>query len=190
MKEDIQSWLLKSIDVKVKAVDACADATAEAAAMLIACLRDGHRVYLCGNGGSAADCQHVAGELVGRFRLDRKGLPVVALTTDSSILTSVANDYDYEEVFARQVSALAAEGDCLVAVSTSGNAVNVQKAAAAAHEVGAKVIALTGEGGGQLKQLADCLIAVPSDETPHIQETHITVLHALCEQVERALFGS
>ena len=190
MIEDIRTWLLKSIDVKVKAADVCVEPAARAAEMLVECLRGGHRVYLCGNGGSAADCQHVAAELVGRFQVDRKGLPAVALTTDTSVLTSVANDYDYEEVFARQVTALAAEGDLLLALSTSGNAVNVLKAASAAHDRGAKVIALTGQSGGKLKDLADCLIAVPSDRTPHIQETHITLLHAISELVERNLFQS
>jgi len=188
MIDDIRSRLLKSVDVKVKAAEACAESVARAAEMLIACLKDGHRVYLCGNGGSAADCQHVAGELVNRFLIDRDALPAVALTTDTSILTSVANDYDFEEVFARQVSALVREGDCLVAISTSGNAANVLKAAAAAHAQGATVIALTGEAGGQLARLADCLIATPSDETPLVQETHIALLHILCEQIEKALF--
>lgn len=190
MKENIRTWLLQSIDVQVKAVDLCAEDAARAAEMLIECLRQGHRVYLCGNGGSAADCQHVACELVGRFMTDRQALPAVALTTNTSIITAVANDYDYEEVFARQVSALVSEGDCLVALSTSGNAVNVCKAAAAARQQKALVIALTGESGGQLKGLADCLIAVPSDVTPHVQETHIAILHVICGLIEKALFQS
>jgi D-sedoheptulose 7-phosphate isomerase len=187
MQEDIRSWLLRSVDVKVKAVEECTEALAQAAEMIIECLASGGKVLLCGNGGSAADCQHVAGEMVGRFQTDRRALPAVALTTDTSILTAVANDYDFEHVFVRQVQGLGAEGDCLVALSTSGNARNVLKAADAAHEAGLKVVALTGEDGGQLKQLADCHIAAPSDVTAHIQEAHIAMLHALCYLVEKSL---
>jgi D-sedoheptulose 7-phosphate isomerase len=187
MKDDIRSWLLRSIDVKVKTVDACTDAVAQAAGMLIECLQGGHKVLLCGNGGSAADSQHVACELVGRFMVDRRGLPALALTTDTSVLTAVAHDYDYERVFARQVQALGQEGDCLVALSTSGNATNVLKAADAARVAGLKVIALTGETGGQLKNMADCLIAVPCDVTAHVQEAHIAILHVICELVEKSV---
>lgn len=190
MNEEIRTWLLKSIDVKVKAVDVCTEPTARAAEMLVACLKTGGKVLLCGNGGSAADCQHVACELVGRFLVDRRGLPAVALTTDTSVLTAVANDYDFERIFARQVEALGAEGDCLVALSTSGNAVNVLKAADAARAAGLKVIALTGAGGGQLGALADCHIAAPSDVTAHVQETHIALLHVICQLIEKALFES
>jgi len=188
MKEDIRARLLKSIDVKVKTADQCAEATAQAAQILTECLRGGHTVYLCGNGGSAADCQHIAAELVGRYRKDRQALAAVALTTDTSVITAVANDYDFEEVFARQVSALVKQGDCLIALSTSGQSVNVQKAAAVARSLGAVVIALTGEGGGKLRELSDCLIAVPSTDTPRVQETHITLLHIICELAEKSLF--
>lgn len=187
MKDEIRSWLLRSIDVKVKTVDACTDSAARAAEMLIECLKGGHKVLLCGNGGSAADSQHVACELVGRFQVDRKALAAIALTTDTSVLTAVANDYDYEQIFMRQVQALGSSGDCLVALSTSGNTVNVLKAADAARSQGMKVIALTGETGGQLKNMCDCLIAVPSTVTAHVQEAHITVLHVICELVEKAL---
>ncbi len=190
MTDDIRRQLLESIDVKTRALEACVDDTQRAAEMMIECLKGGGRIYLCGNGGSAADCQHVACELVGRFMLDRKALPAVALTTDTSIMTSVANDYDYEEVFARQVAALATEGDLLVALSTSGNSANILKAAVVAHQHKAHVVALTGADGGQLKELADCLIAVPSDVTPRIQETHITLLHVICATVEKSLFGA
>jgi len=183
MIEDIRNQLLASIDVKTRTLDACVADTQRAAQLMIDCLKAGGRLYLCGNGGSAADCQ-----LVGRFMLDRKALPAVALTTDTSILTSVANDYDYEEVFARQVAALVREGDLLLAISTSGNSTSVIKAAVVAHQHNAKVVALTGAGGGRLKELADCLIAVPGETAPRIQEVHITLLHIICALIERALY--
>jgi D-sedoheptulose 7-phosphate isomerase len=188
MIDDIRNQLLASIDVKTRTLETCVPDTQRAAQLIIDCLKAGGRLYLCGNGGSAADCQHVACELVGRFMLDRKALPAVALTTDTSILTSVANDYDYEEVFARQVAALVREGDILLALSTSGNSTSVIKAAVVAHQHHAKVIALTGAGGGRLKELADCHIAVPGETAPRIQEVHITLLHIICALVERALY--
>lgn len=188
MIEDIRNQILQSIDVKVKAAELCAGAIEQGTNLMIEALKAGHTIYLCGNGGSAADCQHVACELVGRFRLDRPALPAVALTTDTSILTAVANDFDYGEVFARQVAGLVRAGDVLLALSTSGNATSVLKAAALARQRKAKVIGFTGDTGGQLKQLADCLVAVPSDETPRIQESHITILHIMCGLIEKALF--
>ncbi len=190
MEEAIRNHLLQSIDVKVKAAETCAEVTAKAVQLMVQTLKSGGTIYLCGNGGSAADCQHVAGELVGRFKLSRPGLRAMALTTDTSIITSIANDFDYEEVFARQASAFIRKGDCLIAISTSGNAVNVNKAAAVARQRGAAIIALTGESGGQLKQLADCLIAAPSAETPHVQELHITLLHVMCDLVEKEIAGA
>jgi D-sedoheptulose 7-phosphate isomerase len=188
MKNDIRNQLLQSIDIKTRALEFCVDSVEQAARLLIEVLRAGRTVYLCGNGGSAADCQHVAGELVGRFQLNRAALAALALTTDTSILTCVANDFDFEEIFARQLQAFGREGDCLIALSTSGNAVNVLKAAAVARQRKIKVIAFTGETGGQLKELADCLVAVPSEQTPRIQEVHITLLHIICGLVEKALF--
>lgn len=185
MHETIRNHLLQSIDVKVRAAELCVDAAVQAAETIIGVLRQGGTLYLCGNGGSAADCQHMASELVGRFRLSRPGLRAVALTTDSSILTSIANDFDFEEIFARQASAFVTEKDCLLAISTSGDSANVNKAAAVARQRKAKVIALTGESGGQLKQLADCLIAAPTSETPLVQELHITLLHVICDLVEK-----
>ena len=187
MHEIIRNHLLQSIDVKVRAADMCTQSAADAASIIINVLRQGGTVYLCGNGGSAADCQHVASELVGRFKLSRPGLRAVALTTDSSIITSIANDFDFEEIFARQVSAFITDRDCLVAISTSGNSANINKAAAIARQREAKIIALTGESGGKLKQLADCLIAAPSSETPHVQELHITLLHVICDIVEKEM---
>ena len=190
MKDDIRGQLLQSIDIKTRALERCVESVEKAARLLIECFQRGGTVYICGNGGSAADAQHVAGELVGRFRINRKALPVIALTTDSSILTAVGNDFDFEEVFARQVSAFAHPGDCLIALSTSGNAMNVLKAAAVARKAKCSVIARTGETGGQLQELADCLIAVPSDQTPRIQEVHITLLHIICGLIEKTMFQS
>ena len=161
------------------------------ARLLIDALTEGHKVLVCGNGGSAADAQHMAGELVGRFQKDRRGLPCVALTTDTSILTACANDFGYEEVFARQVEAIGAAGDVLIGISTSGNSANVIKAFEAAAGGGMKRVALTGNDGGQIAKMDGVLsIVVPSCSTQRIQEGHLTIIHVLCELVEDALFGN
>ena len=144
----------------------------------------GHKILWCGNGGSAADAQHLAAEFVVRFRHDRRGIPAIALTTDTSILTAVSNDYGYEHVFQRQVEALANPGDVVVGISTSGNSPNVCAALQAARGSGAITVAFTGEGGGKLAALADLLFAVPSRDTARIQEAHILAGHIICEWVE------
>lgn len=151
--------------------------------------RNGGKVLICGNGGSAADAQHVAAEFVGRFKLERRALPAIALTTDTSILTALANDYGYDTVFARLVEAHCAKGDVFIAISTSGNAANTAAAADKAKELGATVIALTGQTGGQLKTRSDILLNIPTTDTPRIQEAHITLLHILCDLVEKELFA-
>lgn len=151
---------------------------------MCATLRDGGKILWCGNGGSAADSQHLAAELVGRFRRERHGLPSIALTTDTSILTAVANDYGYEAVFARQVEALGKEGDLLVGISTSGNSQNVVCALTAARAKGMVSVAFTGAGGGRLATLADHLFAVESRDTARIQEAHILTGHMLCDWIE------
>lgn len=159
-----------------------------AAAQLIArCLADGGKLLLCGNGGSAADCQHIAAELVGRFVAERRPLAAVALTTDSSALTCIGNDYGFESVFARQVLALAQPGDVLLGISTSGQSPNVLKAFEAARAAGALTIALCGRDGGALAPLADRAIVVPGDATAPIQEAHLFIGHALCALVEREM---
>ncbi len=163
---------------------------AEVARVVTEALLSGHKVLLCGNGGSAADSQHIAGELVGRFRRERAGAAAVALTTDSSILTSVANDYGYAEVFRRQVEALGCEGDVLIAYSTSGNAENVLRAVEQAREAGLCTIGMTGSGGGRLGRVVDIAIACPSDLTPRIQECHAMIGHVMCDLVDEALFES
>lgn len=147
-------------------------------------LDKGHKILFCGNGGSAADAQHLAAELVGRFVKERESLPAIALTTDTSILTAIANDYSYDDVFSRQVAGLGQAGDVLIGISTSGNSKNVVKAIELAKQKGLKTVALTGEGGGKLGALCDAIIAVPSKTTARIQEMHILVGHIVCELVE------
>ena len=150
-------------------------------------LAQGQRIYLCGNGGSAADAQHIAAELIGRFVNDRRALPAIALTTDTSALTAIGNDYGYDEVFSRQVEGLCREGDVLIAISTSGNSANVLKAVDAAHLAGASVIGLSGKSGGALDAKCDVSLVVPSDVTARIQEMHIVIGHLICALVEEHL---
>jgi D-sedoheptulose 7-phosphate isomerase len=155
----------------------------------VACFRSGHKLLLCGNGGSAADAQHVAGEFVNRFRIDREALPAIALTTDTSVLTCIGNDSDFERIFSRQVEALANDGDILVGITTSGKSKNVLHALQSARTRGATTVALTGSGGKEaLKDLCDFCLAVPSADTARIQEAHEFFWHILCGEVERILF--
>ncbi len=158
-----------------------------AAALLAGALGGGRKLMLCGNGGSAADSQHIAAELTGRFIKDRRPLAALALTTDTSALTCIANDYSYEDVFARQVTGLGVRGDCLIGISTSGNSKNVIRAVEAAREIGIHVIGLLGREGGALAALCDVPIVVPSAVTARIQEAHIFIGHTLCGLVESAL---
>jgi D-sedoheptulose 7-phosphate isomerase len=161
----------------------------QAAEMLIDAFLKGKKLLVMGNGGSAADAQHLAAEIVGRFRLERKGLPAIALSTDTSILTAVANDYGYEAVFRRQVEALAAEGDVVVGISTSGESANVASALLLAREMGCVTVGLLGKDGGSIRRIVDLDLTVPGNDTPRIQEGHITILHILCDLVEQGLFG-
>jgi len=158
-----------------------------AAQLIISAYRNGGKVVLLGNGGSAADAQHLAGELVGKFMLKRQAFPAIALTTNSSILTAVANDWSYDTVFSRQVEALVTEKDIIIGISTSGNSPNVIEAIKQGKKKGAKTIALTGADGGKLADAADLVLSVPSDIIPRIQEAHITIGHIICELVEREL---
>ena len=160
----------------------------EIAADLIAkSLTSGGTIFWCGNGGSAADSQHIAAEFVGRFKKDRRPLRSIALTTDSSVLTCVANDYSYEEIFSRQLDALGRDGDVLVAITTSGKSENIKKALIQAQNMGIKTIGLLGKKGGECKDYSDISLIVPSDITARIQETHILIEHLLCELVEHKL---
>ena len=158
-------------------------------ALCITAYRSGGKILVAGNGGSAADAQHFAGELVSRFYFDRPPLAAVALTTDSSILTAIGNDYGYEDVFARQVQAHGRAGDVFIAISTSGNSPNILKAIEAAKELGLVVIGLTGRNGGKMKGLCDVCLCAPSDSTPRIQECHLVIEHILCACIEESLFG-
>jgi D-sedoheptulose 7-phosphate isomerase len=158
-----------------------------AAQLICQTLREGHKLLLCGNGGSAADAQHIAAELVGRYERQRRAWPAIALTTDTSALTALGNDYGYAEIFARQVEALAQRGDLLVAISTSGDSPNVLKAVERAREKGCRTIALTGAGGGQLAPACDEAVIIPSTRTSRVQEAHITIGHLWCEMIDAAL---
>ncbi len=182
----------ESIRLKQLAAETLAQPIASAIELLASSLSEGHRLLICGNGGSAADAQHLAAELVGRFERERPALPAIALTTDSSILTALSNDYRFDEVFARQVRGLGGPGDLLLAISTSGNSVNILRAIEAAHEREMGVIALTGQGGGriatQLRE-SDLLLAVPHTRTARIQEVHLLILHCLCDGVDALLLG-
>lgn len=161
---------------------------ARAVEMCLASLRADGKILFAGNGGSAADAQHWAGELVSRFYYDRPGLPAIALTTDTSILTAIGNDYGYDYTFARQVEALGRQGDVLVVISTSGNSPNILRAAEAARDRGVAVIGFTGQSGGKLAPLSDLCFCIPSDETPRIQEGHEFIGHLLCALIEAGMY--
>jgi len=162
---------------------------AEMAVFMTATFKQGGKLIVMGNGGSAADSQHFAAEIVSRFHMERPALPALALSTDTSILTAIGNDYGFDVVFRRQIEALALPGDMVVGISTSGNSVNVLKALELAREKGCRTVALLGKDGGSIKDLCDLVLIVPSDDTPRIQEGHITIIHIVCDLVEKAMFG-
>jgi D-sedoheptulose 7-phosphate isomerase len=184
----IVSQLEESAALKRRIVETCLDNIVRAAQMLLDTYRQGHKVLLCGNGGSAADAQHLAAELVAKLTRERAALPALALTVNASLLTSIPNDWSFNQVFARQVEALGQPGDTLIALSTSGRSANVNAAVMAAKERGLHTIALTGRGGGELATISDLSIVVPADNTQRIQEAHITIGHILCDIVEATLF--
>jgi D-sedoheptulose 7-phosphate isomerase len=186
----VRSYLAESAEIKRLTSHACGEAIVAAANLMADAFRAGGKLLICGNGGSAADCQHMAAELVSRLTKDfeRPGLPAIALTTDTSFLTAYANDCGFDGVFARQVQALGRPGDALIGISTSGNSANVIQAVELGRTNGLRTVVLTGVGG-RLEKLADVAIAVPSTDTQHIQETHLAVEHLLCLLVERSLFG-
>jgi D-sedoheptulose 7-phosphate isomerase len=188
----IQQHFIDSADLKYQSAQSLSKPIAAAVQAILACVTSGGKVLACGNGGSAADAQHFAAEFVGRFERERPELGAIALTTDSSILTAVANDYGYTVVFSRQVRALGLPGDVLLAISTSGNAPSVLAAIEAAHEREMTVVALTGKGGGKMAHAlreTDVHICVPHDRTARIQEVHILALHCLCDGVDTQLLG-
>ena len=189
----VEQLFQASIETKQASLDKLKSAIADAAETLTQAFNKQGKVLSCGNGGSAADAQHLSSELLNRFEYEREGLAAIALTTDSSTLTSIANDYDYENIFSRQVSALGNANDVLVAISTSGNSANVLAAVKAAHEKEMTVIALSGNGGGILTSMLnknDIEICVPSKSTARIQEVHLLVLHCLCDLIDQNLLNS
>jgi D-sedoheptulose 7-phosphate isomerase len=183
----LRTNIARSLEVHTRLMDACLPALTTAADALVLAYRGGRKTLFFGNGGSAADAQHLAAEFVGRYLRQRGPLPALALNANTSAVTAIANDYGYELVFARQVEAHAAPGDVAIAISTSGNSSNVVQAVLSARRLGLFTIALTGASGGRLRGLVDALIAVPCEETPRIQECHILVGHALCDAVEQAI---
>ena len=188
-EETIRHAIQESIEVKSALLEQHICVISHQAELLISAFQAGGKVLFFGNGGSAADAQHVAAELVNRLGMERDALPAIALTTDTSILTSVGNDVGFDQVFARQVQALVQKGDVAVGISTSGNAANVLNGIVAARRKGAITMGFTGLNGGKLKGMVDACLCVPSESTPRIQEAHITVWHVICEVVEQELFG-
>lgn len=182
-----------SIQTHQTALDQLPPAIERAGYAMVECLQHEGRILSCGNGGSAGDAQHFSSELLNRFEMERPGLPAIALTTDSSTLTSIANDYDFNEVFARQIRALAAPGDIVLAISTSGGSDNIIRAIDAAHDRGAHVVALTGRDGGRMALRlgqGDIEVRVPAEVTARIQEVHLLVIHCLCDLIDQQLFGA
>ncbi len=191
--ERIQRLFQQSIEVKQLAASSLAQPIAQAAAVMTACLRSGGKILSCGNGGSAADAQHLSSELINRFERERQALPALALTTDTSALTSIANDYSFDEIFAKQISGLGRSGDVLVAYSTSGQSPNVIRAIDAAHEQCMRVIAITGRDGGAVAEhlLADDTeLRVPAESTARIQEVHLLITHCLCAELDHQLLDN
>ena len=184
----IRDQLLASAGIKKRVLEECAEDIQRAGDLLVQSSQDGGKMLVCGNGGSAADAQHIATELVVRMEKERPGIQAIALTTDTSLLTAMSNDYGFDSVFARQVETLSHPGDILLAISTSGNSSNVVQAAQVAKANQMNVLVLTGKSGGELQSLGDVVINIPSDDTQRIQEAHITVGHILCTLVERSLF--
>ncbi|MDQ3059328.1 MAG: phosphoheptose isomerase [Pseudomonadota bacterium] len=192
LEQQIEQQFIDSADLKYQAAQVLSTPIAAAINAILASVTSGGKVLACGNGGSAADAQHFAAEFVGRYERERPELGAIALTTDSSILTAIANDYDFSVIFSKQVRALGSAGDVLLAISTSGNSANVLAAIEAAHERDMSVVALTGRGGGKIKDAlheTDVHICVPHERTARIQEVHLLVIHCICDGVDTQLLG-
>lgn len=190
--ERIRSLFADSMETKAQAAEMLPEPIAEAGQRMVDSLLGGGKVLSCGNGGSAGDAQHFSSELLNRFERERPSLPAVALTTDSSTLTSIANDYSYNEIYSKQVRALGNAGDILLAISTSGNSANVIQGIQAAHDREMVIVALTGRDGGKIAPLLsgdDVEVRVPAESTARIQEVHLVIIHALCDHIDRQLFG-
>ncbi len=188
MKEEIVQIFQESADLKLRFIRQNAEVLSQVVKVVVNAFKGGNKVLLFGNGGSAADAQHIAAEFVNRFLIERPPLPAIALTTDTSILTSISNDYGYVDSFSKQIKALGKEGDVAVGISTSGSAANVIKALKVAREMGLKTVGLAGMDGGELAKIVDLAVVVDSQVTARIQEVHITIGHVLCEMVDRMLF--
>jgi D-sedoheptulose 7-phosphate isomerase len=189
MKEAVIKIFEEGARVKIAFAKENADRIVEVVHLIARTFREGHKVILFGNGGSATDASHIAAEFVNRFIIDRPPLPAIALNTDIAVLTSISNDFGYDQIFSKQLSALGHEGDVVIGISTSGNSLNVIKALDVAKKNGMKTVVLTGSTGGKMANIADYTFVVPSRHTPHIQETHITLGHILCQLVDEELFG-
>jgi len=187
MREDIVKRIEENISAKKSILNDAhlIDTIERAATVVVNAIKNGNKIIFCGNGGSAADSQHLAAELIGKFYFNRRSLPAVSLTVNTSIITAIGNDFGFDKIFARQLEGIGKAGDVLIGLSTSGNSENVVEAFRLAKELGISTIAFTGEGGGILRNLADILINVPSSDTPRIQEAHIMVGHIICELVEK-----
>lgn len=191
MREYIRSNIRESIETKKELLsnEEILSTIEEVCRVCIETYEKGNKIMVCGNGGSASDAQHMTGELVGRYKMERAGIPAIALNANAAVMTALGNDYDYDSIFAKQVVALGKKGDVLFAISTSGNSRNTVLACEAAKKMGITVVALTGNTGGILKTLCDYIINVPSDNTPRIQEMHILVIHSICGIIERELYN-
>lgn len=187
MKEFIQSEIQAHMETAKQALETLTPAIEQAAQQMIACLERGGKILIFGNGGSAADAQHMAAELTGRYKKERRGLSAIALTTDTSALTAIGNDYGYEKVFSRQVEALAKKGDLLLGISTSGNSENVLLAFEEGRKIGCFNVGFSGRSGGKMNEACDLNLIIPSHDTPRIQEMHITLVHILCHLIEERL---
>ncbi|WP_321470656.1 D-sedoheptulose 7-phosphate isomerase [Halarcobacter sp.] len=183
----IEKEFLGHLDTIHKVIETMGEPLQQAAAIAVETLKNGNKILLFGNGGSAADAQHIAAELTGRYKTERRGLPGIALTTDTSALTAIGNDYGYDRVFDRQVESLAVKGDLLIGISTSGNSKNVINAFKVGQEIGCKIVGLSGRDGGAMNDLCDINLVVPSNDTPRIQEMHILFGHTICQIIDNEL---
>ena len=187
MLQTIQKEFQSHLETINKVINYMEDDIVKSSSIIVEALKNGNKILLCGNGGSAADAQHIAAELTGRYKTERRGLPGIALTTDTSALTAIGNDYGYDRVFDRQVESLAQKGDLLIGISTSGNSKNVINAFNVGREIGCKIIGFSGRDGGAMNDLCDINLVVPSDDTPRIQEMHILFGHTICQIIDNEL---
>jgi len=187
MESYIKSYIEKGIELRKRIIDSKLNEIINFAKIIYKSLKDGGKLLICGNGGSAADAQHIAAEFVNRYLADRSPLPALALTTDTSIITAVSNDFTFDQIFSKQIQALATKNDCLLAISTSGKSPNIINALKSAKSIGCATLSLTGKDGGDMPNHSDLTLIVPSNETPVIQETHLVIEHLICDLVERMI---